>query len=85
MMSDAQEAIIKITEGFIDITSDPESISLAVLLLHDVTGLKKKDIRKVLEYGPQLSRIYSKNQDFSVNKKPKAKIGAKTKAKRKRA
>lgn len=74
-----------ITDDFKQLCSRPEKINLAVLLLHDVTGLKKKDIRLMLEYGPQLDDIYSKDQDFSVNKKPKAKIGAKAKTKKKKA
>ena len=39
----------------------------------------------MLEYGPQLAKIYTKDQDFSVNKKPKAKIGKKTSKKKKKA
>jgi hypothetical protein len=70
-----------ISEDFKQLCSRPEKINLAVLLLHDVTGLKKKDIRLMLEYGPRLDDIYSQDQDFSVNKKPKAKIRTNAKAK----
>lgn len=70
-----------ISQDFGKITKNPEKENLAVLLLHDVTGIKKKDIKQVLKYGPQLFDIYSKKQDFQVNKKPSAKV---TKAKAKK-
>lgn len=66
--------LVDIQEDFKNLTREPEKENLTVLLLHDVTGIKKKDIKKILEYGPQLYEIYSKNQDFTVNKKPSAKL-----------
>ena len=78
----ACDILADISDTFFSLTTTPEKTALVVLLLHDVTGLKKKDIRKILEYGPQLAEIYSKDRDFRVNKGSKVKIGVKTKAKK---
>ena len=74
-----------ISDDFKQLCSRPEKVNIAVLLLHDVTGLKKKDIKLLLEYGPRLADIYSNEQDFKVNKKPRSKIGKKIKGKKGKA
>ena len=85
MENHAPNLLVEISTGFDGLTDSPEKTSMIVLLLHDVTGLKKKDIRLMLEHGPKLSEIYSNDQDFSVNKKPEAKMKGKAKGKKKKA
>lgn len=80
-MRSSYSTLNEIQDDFKQLTNNEEKENLAVLLLHDVTGIKKKDIKQVLKYGPQLFDIYSKKQDFQVNKKPSAKV---TKAKAKK-
>lgn len=60
----------------------PEKANLVVLLLHDVTGVKKKDIKAILKYGLELARIYEAEQDFNLNETPKGKTGARPKTKK---
>ena len=81
----SKQLIKSIAKDFKSLSSTPEKANMVVLLLHDVTGVKKKDIKKVLLHGIDVEEIYSKEQDFKVNKKPKAKKGIKTKAKKKKA
>lgn len=77
-MSSTIEAI---ADDFKQLCSRPEKVNLIVLLLHDLTGVKKKVIKELLEHGPELHDIYSEDQPFTVNKKPDAKIKNKTKKK----
>lgn len=63
-----------IQEDFQQLCSRPEKVNLAVMMIHDITGLKKKDIKKMLDYGTRVDDIYSQDQDFKVNKKPSAKV-----------
>jgi hypothetical protein len=81
----AEDLLFDITRGFELLTDSPEKTNLIVLLLHDVTGQKKKAIRELLKYGKKLEEIYAQDQDFSVNKRPEAKISVKTQTKRKKA
>lgn len=85
MADTANDLLFEISNGFSNLCDSPEKTNLIVLLLHDVTGIKKKDVRLLLKYGPQIEEIYGTDQDFKVNKKPKAKIGAKAKTKKKKA
>lgn len=84
-MESGKCAIREIARDLQDLASTPEKANLVVLLLHDVTGVKKKDIKKILEYGPKLDEIYSTDQDFQLNKTPEGKTRAQTGTKFKKA
>ncbi|NKE69855.1 hypothetical protein [Candidatus Manganitrophus noduliformans] len=55
------EEIIKVSEAFQRIGKSRAKKELIVLLLHDaVTGVRKTDIRKILDVAPCLAEIYLK-------------------------
>lgn len=62
-----------ISESFSALTDSPAKKNMVVMMLHDFTGVKKKDIKLLLDCGPNVYQTYSIEQDFKVNKNPKAK------------
>jgi len=68
------QTLKEITESFKQISDDNVKANIVVLILHDLTGVKKKDIKKILKYGPLIEKAYTKDQSFTVNKKAVAKL-----------
>lgn len=78
-VKDGYNQILKeFSDGLSSLVDHPAKVNMLVMLLHDVTGVKKRDIKLILKHGPELHKIYSMEQDFKVNKNPKAKLKKKS-------